>query len=327
MVATTVLGSGVIAAAVTQGITTLREHTKRVADGRMAALIAALTLERYGSACADFVTDTYHHHYSSSSAGEIHHKTPTLPPWRTNIDLNLLPLHVASKLLDFEVYIEEANANLNEEFATDHFLLAMPVFIDLGEASFELAKEVRQQMGLPHRQTHDLDQNLKCPAKQRPAPQHNVGQPSSRPATTVPTNHRRLVEHRCVISGPAAISTLRRQRIAQDDAILYLSGRSDQMALNVIEHIRTRQDKLADWIDENPAVYWSIVVTLAFFATTWTTTVALSEVHGLSFPAKLGYLVSIVTFVVLTPATQIRRILKMQSGAKKRKQKKHRRAS
>lgn len=173
-VATTVLGSGVVAAAVTQGIIALRDHTKHKADGRMAALLAALALERFGSACAELVIDADNYHHSGGVVGRLHAKLPAMSPFRASIDLNLLPLYVTSILLEFEVSAEQANIDLQYEFAEDRFALSMPIFLRLGEAGFKVARKVREKMGLPHLLSHELGQSLRFLLEQSETFEHDM---------------------------------------------------------------------------------------------------------------------------------------------------------
>ncbi len=168
-VVTTVLGSGVVAATVTQGLTILRELSRRKLEGRIVALTAALTLERFGSGCAERVADTVNHRYSDGALGKVHWRMPEMQPLKTETDLNLLPLQVASMLLEFQASIDQANVDLQDELANDHFELAMPIFLRLGEAAFELGRIVRGKMGLPSVKSRDFDIHLEYLCEEREA--------------------------------------------------------------------------------------------------------------------------------------------------------------
>ena len=168
-VATTVLGSGVVAAMATQGIATFREHAKRQGDGRMVAVSPALALERFGSACAELVADTVNHRYSDGVLGKIHLTMPEMQPLKNSVDLNLLPLRVASMLLEFEASVGQADVDLQDELAQDHFELAMPIFLRLGQAAFGIAREVREKMGFPPVKSRYIDMRLEYLSEQREA--------------------------------------------------------------------------------------------------------------------------------------------------------------
>ncbi len=167
-VGTTVLGSRVVAATVTQGFSALREHSKRKADGRMVALTAALALDRFGSACAELVADTVNNRYSDGALGKVHWNAPKIEPLQST-ELNLLPLAVASMLLEFEASVDQANVDLQDEFAQDHFEQAMPIFLRLGEAAFDLARKVRANMRLRLVESRDIDVRREYLSEQREA--------------------------------------------------------------------------------------------------------------------------------------------------------------
>ncbi len=168
-VATTVLGSGVTAAVVTQGIAAFRDHTQRRARGRMVALSAAVALERFGCTCADLVADAANHHYSEGTMGAAHRELPVLQLSGAGADLNLLPIHVASLILEFEAAIGRADVDLQDTAPHSHFEQATPIFLRLGEEGFEIAMMVREKMCLPCSRSRDLDMRVEYLSEQREA--------------------------------------------------------------------------------------------------------------------------------------------------------------
>lgn len=150
------LGSGVVAAALTQGVVATCDLLKRRASARVVALDLVLSLEKFGCGCANLAAETNRFHYSAGAIGSMPSEMPALPDIPSDQDFSLLPIGIASTFLEFQASVEQANVSLQDECAADIFELAMPLIVRHGEMGFALARRFRRKMGLPDLMSKDL---------------------------------------------------------------------------------------------------------------------------------------------------------------------------
>lgn len=174
-VVTTILGSGVVAAGVTQGITTLREGAKHKAEAQAAAQSCAIALEQFGAGCAELVVNLVKFRDSGGALGVVSTNLPTTSALRANVDLSLLPLSVASTLLQFEAAAARASVDLQDTFADDPLELALSICLRLGESSFDSAAQIRKKMTLPSDPSQDLNQRRAYLSEQRERSSGDIG--------------------------------------------------------------------------------------------------------------------------------------------------------
>lgn len=130
-------GSSVLAAALTQGSSLLRDWFKRRRDADFSALYAALTLEAYARKCSTYVSESETYDASSHSAGAPHSRLPDKPVFPAEIDWDALGVDVTTDCLSLLVEIDMADQRIAGEFE----------FVDDDSGVFEMRRSTTD-MGL-----------------------------------------------------------------------------------------------------------------------------------------------------------------------------------
>jgi hypothetical protein len=169
-----VLGTGVVAAALTHGVSWWRDSRKEKAsnlrDARYLALRLAVILERFAIDCSEVVglVDTYA--ASKGSAGSQTTKLPEIGEFPSDSDWKTIDPKLAARALEFVNELLMAQQKLNfswhvsdedqitEECADDAALL--------GLRAWDLAHQLRQRHDLPRftpaETSHDVEASLKA---------------------------------------------------------------------------------------------------------------------------------------------------------------------
>lgn len=111
-----VAGSSVLAAALTQGSSVVRDWLKRRRDAAFSALYAALTLEEYARQCSGYVSDSETYDASHHAAGAPRGSLPDKPVFAETIDWNALGVETTTDCLSLLVEIDMADQKIAAEF-------------------------------------------------------------------------------------------------------------------------------------------------------------------------------------------------------------------
>lgn len=147
-----VAGSSVIAAALTQGTSVVRDWLKRRRDAAYSALYAALTLEEYARQCSSYVSDSETYEASSHAAGAPRARLPDKPVFADSIDWNALGVETTTDCLSLLVEIDMADQKIAAEFEyvdDDAGVAEMRrSTVDIGLRAYALAASLRKARGV-----------------------------------------------------------------------------------------------------------------------------------------------------------------------------------
>lgn len=153
------LGSGGIAALISQGITFFVGWKKESrSDGRMrrySAIRIAVALETFAVQCNEVVWETEASINSDGHIGKEHGSIPAMGKYPNDIEWRLLDVELCAKILAFENEIELCRKNLSFAIDVQPFRedIVQVVILETGKCGYrawELAKTLRAMYKLPN---------------------------------------------------------------------------------------------------------------------------------------------------------------------------------
>lgn len=141
-------GSSVLAALLTQGLSSLRDWKKRKEDSGFALLYLALALESYANTCSDVISESELWDDSSEHAGSPQGNIPELPEYPANIEWKTIGIEFTTDALSFRVDIEARRTMFTGEWEFgDEDTIVPDVRLEaarFGKEALRLAAEFRK---------------------------------------------------------------------------------------------------------------------------------------------------------------------------------------
>lgn len=147
------LGSSVIAAALTHGVTAVKDgiSTKKTAD--YSALYLAMTLEAYARECSNMLSESEMALASDDNAGKRHAYLPEFPAVPTTVDWKSLGIEITAMALALPVLIATTNVSIGTTWDLTEEDLALTELheagAEIGLQCFALARDVREKRSIP----------------------------------------------------------------------------------------------------------------------------------------------------------------------------------
>ena len=147
------LGSSVIAAALTQGITAIKDRFSKRETANFSALYLAMSFEGYGRECSNVLSESEMSLASDGNAGKRHGFLPEFPEVPATVDWKSLGIEITSKALALPVLVATTNVSIKTTWDVTEEDMALTELHEaaagIGLQSFALAREVREKRSIP----------------------------------------------------------------------------------------------------------------------------------------------------------------------------------
>ena len=148
-----VLGSSVLAVAVTQGFTVVRDMFARNKTADYSALYLAMSLESYGRSCSELLSESEMSLASEGNAGRHHGSLIDMPDPPTTVDWRALGIDITAEALALPVLIATTNSTIKSLWDISEEESALvelhEAAAEIGLQCFDLARSVREKRSIP----------------------------------------------------------------------------------------------------------------------------------------------------------------------------------